>query len=233
MHMLVGITLLFVDPLGLDQCNADDRERLLEMSDLDRPSGDDRILSSCGIARAKLDTSIDTNSRFPGNVFVGEWASFLFFDSDFVFEIEFVRKIKSLIEIERGRCACVCNLDARLDNRDAKESFFLIEETMSDEAYSSVLRGLVAGSGWIYTADRFGCTSDIGQWCIYCERANEIAVVAFQRKVLPSCYSWILEHFKALPFDKVIDPPHSYGFSPRALTQEWHSLMSVEYATRP
>jgi hypothetical protein len=185
----------------------------------------------CARAQTKLG-GIDVTRRFPRNVFVGDWADFFFFDSDWMFDTVFVQIVKSLLEVEHAACACLANLDTP-QNGDRGEGrvFFLTRET-TGETYGSLLKGTGAGNGWIYDIDRFGCTSDVGDWCMYCERNNEIAVVAIRRNVAVGSYVSVLAKCKAMRIDDAIRQNHSYGFSEKALAPQWCSEFLQEYAAR-
>jgi hypothetical protein len=183
--------------------------------------------AACQKALANLSRSLDASRRFPENVFSGKWGGFLFFDSDWIFEGPFVEVAKTLVEIEGGQCACISNLD---EAAGADRSSFFIDQKIAGQDFQSFLQGPRIGDGWIYGVDRFGCISDVGQWCIYCERRNEIAVIAVREsRAVEKCGAAIAQ-FKAMPIDQAIALPLSYGFSERALSAEWRTELLKQYA---
>ena len=50
--------------------------------------------------------------RFPNKVFLRDWAGYYFFDSDHLFDGEFVETAKALIKCEASICICVSDLEA-------------------------------------------------------------------------------------------------------------------------
>lgn len=168
-----------------------------------------------------ISNSIKIGKQFPDNIFSEDWDAFLFFDSDWIFDVNFVEIAKGLLLIENAQCIC-------LNNLDASQSFYF-EEATSATAYKEMLNGPTAGEGWIYGVDRFACVSNKGEWCIYCERRSEIAVIAIKKKELFKKYEIQLARIKALPIDAAIKLPLSYGFSERALSKEWQHELSKQY----
>src|SRR5215813_14202120 len=162
--------------------------------------------------------------RFPTNVFRDSWSSFYFFDSDSIFEPEFVTIVNSLLTTEGGVYACVVNLDQLpLENR---RSVFFVNPDVTTTEYGVFLRGREIEEGWIYGMDRFACISNLRHWCIYCEKANEIAVIALRDKGSLQKLTEALSHLGGLPIAQGISAPPSYGLSARALSLDWrHQLL--------
>jgi len=46
--------------------------------------------------------------------------------------------------------------------------------------YDDQLRDGGPGVGWLYGVDRFACSSDLGEWCIYCEKGNDVGVIGLR-----------------------------------------------------
>jgi len=81
--------------------------------------------------------------------------------------------------------------------------------------------------------ERLGCASDVGEWCMYCEPNNEIAVIAFRQTEAAARYASAMARVHATRFEEAIrEPPLSYGFSERALSREWRDEFLREYAAR-
>jgi hypothetical protein len=52
--------------------------------------------------------------------------------------------------------------------------------TKTDD-YEERLRAGGMANAWLYDiSEDYGCASDVGQWCIYCERQSEVAVIAIK-----------------------------------------------------
>ena len=179
-------------------------------------------------ALANLSASIDVNHRFPMKVFIGEWSGFYFFDSEWIFDAQFIEIARELLKIEGAQCACLVDLDMPTG---LEESSFFIEGTVTSLEFQSFLSGssTAAGVGWVHSVDRFGGTSDGGKWCIYCEKRNEIAVIAIRCNDAQEKYLPALAQFRALPIDQAISRPLSYGFTERALSSDWRDELLKQY----
>ena len=190
---------------------------------MDRPHS-----SAVGKSRAldSLRRAINADRKFPSNVFGGNWSRSLFFDSDWMFGERFVVDVQALLAIEGGHVACVASLDA---TPGGGQSTFVIGKETTGPDFLSFLKGPVAGEGWQHNVGRFGCASDLGQWCIYCEKRSEIAVIAVRGDRAEKMQALAATRFKALPIRQAVSPPLSYGFSERALTPEWRAELVEQY----
>jgi hypothetical protein len=151
-----------------------------------------------------------------------------FFDCDWIFSAEFIDKINLLLQIEGSRCACISNLDETWNGIDQRS--FVIDQHTAEDDYLSVLQGGIGiENGWIYEIGRFGCMTEVGQWCIYCERKSEIAVIGIRKGVSLNKYNPVISQFRALPIEEAIERPLTYGFSPRALSTEWRNELLKQY----
>ena len=185
--------------------------------------------SAGALARANLGVAIDTGRRFPENVFLGDWEAYWFFDSDWIFDEEFVERTKWLLTIEGGECACMADLEAPPARDDSQ---FLIEERITGQDFQLFLKGAGEGKGWVHSVGRFGCISDVGDWCIYCEKRNEIAVIALRSADGPRRYETALAGLNALPIEQALATRLSYGFSERALSPDWRDAYIGNYGAR-
>lgn len=182
----------------------------------------------CASALENLNDAIDATRRFPTNVFVGDWTSYFFFDSDLMFDAEFVKIVKQLFEVEAAACVCLSNLDVKSDAGQAE--FLYLDLQLTPDAYRSMLSGPGPEKGWIYGMDRFACVSEIAEWCIYCEKGNEIAVIAVRKDVPVERYLSVIVQLKAMQIEKALALPLSFGFS--GLSAQWRGELLREYATR-
>ncbi|MEI2422686.1 hypothetical protein V6O07_20580, partial [Arthrospira platensis SPKY2] len=76
-----------------------------------------------------------------------------------------------------------------------------------------MLKGDDVDTGWIHQFDRFGCASDSGRWCIYCERSNEIAVFAVRAATDWTLYKEVMRQLRAEPIEAALQEPLAYGFA--------------------
>ncbi|MBV8460903.1 MAG: hypothetical protein JO009_08445 [Candidatus Eremiobacteraeota bacterium] len=179
-----------------------------------------------------LDAALVPGFRFPLNVFRGQWGGYLFFDGDLIFDAQFVKAVRTLLEIENAECACLRILDPSYDSVGHKwtspEDFFL-NKGISGDNYMSFLRP-VPGVGWLVAMfGRLGCTSDVGSWCIYWERNNEIAVIAVREARKLNQVKAVLEN-NAAPIKQALEEPPSWGLTSRGMPPEWRAKLQQEYA---
>ncbi len=191
----------------------------------DLSSQDARVVA-CTTSRRVIDVA----RRFPENIFVDEWDDYFFFDSDRVFDPTFVVLMQAVLTAERASCACISNLDTVLTRLSPEESSFVFERSTTVAEYLTALKGSPSKLGWIYGVDRFACTSDLGEWCIYCERRNELAVVATKVGITDVVQRKLVDGCKALRVDKAIAQTHIYALSARALSPEWRTALLKNYA---
>jgi hypothetical protein len=185
-------------------------------------------------AAKNLDATIAIDRRLPDNVFQGEWSSYLFFDPDLIFDRGFVEIAKAIMLCEHGTCICLKNLEVALTGNSERASFFLDNRT-SGKAYMGRLSAPIEGSklvGWVHLMDHYGCASDIGSWCIYCERSNEIAVIAIRNEEGLVQLRPALELLQALPIRLAIERPSSYGLSVRGMSANTRAKLIQEYDLR-
>ena len=185
-----------------------------------------KIEEPCFAALNVVRLGIDLTRRFPRNVFTGDWSNFLFFDSDFMFEADYVKRMQTFLKIEGGTCVGLFKVD-----EDVNALFTITAET-SPQTYQFRLSGTGPENGLIYDMGRFACASDTGDWCMYCERSNEIGVIAVRRFAAAERYKRSFEAFQAVPLAAAISAPLSYGFSSEALSAVWRKTLLEEYASR-
>jgi hypothetical protein len=184
----------------------------------------------CQEARENVCAGVKPDCRFPRNIFVGDWSDFFFFDSDWMTQPDFVDHTKALLDVDGAKCACLWKLDSKDPNEP--RFFFVREDTTADE-YRTLLAGKTPGYGWLDAMERLACASDVGEWCMYCEPNNEIAVIAFRHLDVSDRYSSAMARVHATRFEDAIrEPPLSYGFSERALSREWRDEFLREYVAR-
>jgi hypothetical protein len=76
--------------------------------------------------------------------------------------------------------------------------------------------------------DRFSCASDTGQWSFYCEKDNEIAVIAIRENRPKTGFDSIIQQFGAMPIGQAVENPLTYGLS--AGLPEWRATLIKAYA---
>ena len=119
--------------------------------------------------------------HFPKNVFRGIWSNFLFFDADRIFFGNFIWAVKELLLIERSNDACLLNLSRQSGSEFDLAACICLNASTKTDDYEERLRVGGMANAWLYNIDEdYGCASDVGEWCIYCERQREVAVIAIK-----------------------------------------------------
>ena len=178
---------------------------------------------------SNLSRFIMLNRSFPNRVFSPEWTSFLFFDSDWIFDAQFAQRANALIDAENGQCTCISNLDQIKDNVSWERGSIFIDHDVTNETYFSLLRG-----GGLQLAGCTGWTDSValrmqGDGAI-CEKQNEIAVVAVRESEDWRRFDPIVSQLGAVSIRQAIERPLSYGFSRSALSMEWRSELISNYS---
>lgn len=174
---------------------------------------------------------VDVNRSLPDAVFVGVWDRFLFCESDRIFSSEFIRVIKKLFDIERAEVACLLNV-SRSEGRDFESSSaFFMDALISESEYVEWLR-CGGGDGWIFSPDRYICTSDVGTWCVYCEKDNDVAVIGLRSGCDLDLREMAFEDVLAMPIGRVVSGGVNPMFPFDRLTAGWRDALIENYGVR-
>jgi hypothetical protein len=167
--------------------------------------------------------ALNFNKVLPENVFVGSWSCFLFFQSDYIFSPDFMSAATQLLHIEQAKVACLINLDRtkKIESSDIEAIF--VNETTSGEMYDSRLRNGGPASGWLYGVDRFACASNIGEWCIYSEKGNDVAVIGLRDAGGGKKFERPLSLMNAKPIEDLVEGGKLPTFPFDKLTQTWRN----------
>jgi hypothetical protein len=184
------------------------------------------LLELRATAFANAQRVVDSRRRFPKNVFVGRWAHFRFFDSDWMFAPDFVVILRQFLRDEGSACACVLRLDPVVG--EGIERMFFVDGQTTPEAYGEVF--MHESGGWFTDYGRFGCTSNRGEWCFYCERGEGIGVAALRA---PDALTRYASAFALLPtsaIDEAVREPLIYGIG--TMPDSWKLEMPRAYSKR-
>ncbi|PMS11463.1 hypothetical protein C0Z17_15175 [Trinickia caryophylli] len=169
----------------------------------------------------------------PENVFAGAWRTFLFCESDRIFDLGFVSVVIRLLERENSHVACLINLDetdvTRLEEGAAT---IFVDSSVTGIRYMGALEDRGAAGGWLYTVNRYICSSDIGEWCIYCEKDNDIAVVGLRDVGGVRGFEQPLKKLGAKPIEELIDGGASPLFPFDHLIPSWREGLLKNYGDR-
>lgn len=181
------------------------------------------------LAFKNLSRTLDRGWGFPNQVFKGRWSVFLFFESDRAFDPEFSDILNDILIIEGGSVACLLNIDkTNLFEFESISSIF-IDRTTTRNSYGLALEGDGPESGWIYLMDKYICMSDIGDWCFYCEKSNDIAVMALREVEYVSRFQRPLSSLLAKPIEELLDGGRSPLFPFDHLVPAWRKVLLENY----
>ncbi len=185
-------------------------------------------LRSAAIANAL--GSINTDKSFPDNVFADTWDSFLFFESDALFDPAFIGLKDFLLAEGEASVIALVNLTDILASADASSSVFFFDHSTIAAKYNAKL--VESSPSWLVLVDRYVRVSDKGKWCIYCEKQEDIAVIAFQESVPVATRFRVAEFLKR---SSSPSPHESYGnvgdlFGFSKLLPVWRSQLIFQYS---
>lgn len=173
--------------------------------------------------------AIDVNKEFPDFVFSEDWHVFRFFQSDYIFSSDFVNIVKKLILIETSKVACLVNLDYSEQTLNDTASVIYLNNSSDPIVYNSKLRGGGPTDGWLYGVDRYVCSTDFGRWCIYSEKANDIAVIGFKSHGSILEFDVPLNQISAKPLSNLIEGGRAPVPPFNILTLEWKKRLTDNY----
>jgi hypothetical protein len=183
--------------------------------------------AGCKKAFANVIAALRPGVRFPQNVFNASWSNFLFFDADQLFFGNFIWVVKELLRIERAHSGCLVNLSRTSANFDEAACMCLDAATRGDD-YEARLRAGSVVNAWLYDiGDDYGCASESGEWCIYCERQSEVAVIAIKQTELMKSIHVPLRMLGARSAENLWTPKPTAPVSKAG--EQWRSRLAEQY----
>jgi hypothetical protein len=173
--------------------------------------------------------SIDCERRLPAHVFRGEWKWFLFFESDRIFTSEFFEIVNGLLLAEKAQVSCLLNIDEAAEFGLKNDAVFFINDKIGIKMFDDKLGLGGPAKGWIYGVDRYACASNIGEWCIYCEKNNDVAVVGLRDIDCVRKFDFFLKKLWAKPIDDLVDGGAFPLFPFNQLVPEWRKILIQNY----
>ncbi|MGF6604818.1 hypothetical protein P3T23_009574 [Paraburkholderia sp. GAS448] len=173
--------------------------------------------------------SLDFDKLLPERVFIGEWTHFLFFESDRIFESGFMDAMCQLLRLEHAKVACLLNVDKTEVFELENVAALFLDEAVFGKEYGDELRAGGPADAWLYRVDRYACASDVGEWCIYCEKSNDIAVVGLRSADGIKKFEAPLQHLWARPIEDLMDGGCSPLFPFDHLVPAWREGLVSNY----
>lgn len=184
--------------------------------------------SSCGECWEKVMQGLNLQIRLPENVFTSRWKRYRFFQSDWMFGDEFVEAVRLLLCVDGYALACLVNLD-RASPSERESASICIDIHLSGQRYIDKLKGNGPEVGWLYDMERYGCTSGGDSWFVYCEKNNDIGIVALNEDLRRLEVSRALSLLRAGPLTTVIKGPDAASFPFAALTPQWAEALAANF----
>ena len=181
-------------------------------------------------ALSNVAISINLGKYFPDQIFIGAWDQFLFFSSDQMFSPDFMDVLHKLIREEEADSICLLNI-SNYGNSDLEKSsaLYLYGYQSHEEYYQALQLGGVA-NGWLYGVDRYGCASNKGEWCIYCEKENDIAVIALKYRIGLSKFNKSLSQLNAKFIESLLNETKENSFPFDRLVPSWRTSLLRSYS---
>lgn len=124
-----------------------------------------------------METKIDTHKRLPDQLFKGHSLKYLFFDVDIVFNeifFEILNKILNRSEFEK---LYILRVDYVSIDPHGNDYCMFFGSLNSGNDYESFLMRDLHPSAWFFSFGRYFVSSLESEWCIYCERNNDFAIL--------------------------------------------------------
>jgi hypothetical protein len=109
-------------------------------------------------------------------------------------------------------------------------AIFLEAQTTGVDFDTQLRRGEPA-TGWLFSMDRYGCSSDGGSWSIYCEKDNDVAVIALRADGAAEQFASPLRRLHAEAIDILVRRESSAPFPFSNLTPKWRDRLREEYGS--
>jgi len=154
----------------------------------------------------------------------------MFFQPQWLFDAPGIEATKILMSAENASACCILNLSTSSPiTFEAADSFFIEANTEAAEYTSRVFAS--GADAWIVNAGRFVCSSDLGNWVIYCEKAEDVALIAIRDKRLLPIFEPALEELRAASLDDYINRPDNGPFPAIPLVEAWKTEILKNYST--
>ena len=177
-------------------------------------------------------SSLDVTKSFPDQVFKGDDFEFRFFESDQMFAPSFVDVVMQLLSIEKAKSSCLLNLSRTEILTYSEAVAIFLEFGITGADYNARLQRGGPAESWFASMDHYACASDVGNWIMYCERNNDVAVVALRGRSAADRFSGPLRKVHAEAIDVLIHQGSAALIPFCDLVPSWRNGLSSHYGTR-
>ncbi len=167
--------------------------------------------------------------RFPTQVFSRDWADYLFFEPSILFEAGFIQVKGLLLRHEDSYVIAMINLGNGSAEIQAEMRAIYLERNTTPEEYISELMGDGSPMNWLFLMDRYVLASEKGHWSIYCEKENDVAVLAVDEYISAFTCSQLAKTLGARSIGAASVPSRDKLFDFQKLIPEWKTALAAEY----
>ena len=189
----------------------------------------DLINKARAVAFGQVVSSLAHMMSLPSQVFKGCFSEFMFFESDRMFAPSFADVVRELLSTEGTTSCCLVNLSRTHTMAYSQAAAIFLDAQMTGVEYDVQLRSGGPATGWLFSIDRYGCASDGGSWSIYCEKDNDMAVVALRGQSAVERFSSPLRELHAETIDILIRQGSAGPFPFSSLTPRWRDELGRQY----
>ena len=184
----------------------------------------------CDSAITNALSSIRKEAHLPNQIFTQAWDEYLFFESYMMFDAIFIETKNIILNEEEYSKIAVINLGNLPNDSDREPRSICLDKETTFPEYISILKGDGSPLNWMFLMDRYVCASNKGNWCIYCEKENDIAVLA-TRHAFPASVLLNLRNLLKANSIKTIDNSkmdHKF-FDFNKLVSSWKAALVANY----
>jgi hypothetical protein len=143
----------------------------------------------------------------------------------------FIEATNLLLVEEKASVIALINLGGfTLIESDNPPAIFIERDTEAKK-YISDLENNGSPIGWRFLMDRYVCASDRGNWSIYCEKEEDVAVFAFREGLSQSVIFQVegLLKAKSVRFSSTTGDSKLFDFG--KLIPDWRATLLTEHTT--
>jgi hypothetical protein len=182
----------------------------------------------CRTAFGQIADGVDIRRLLPDQVFIGAWEQFRFVPTGNIFAPTFVAIVGELLRAEGAQACCLANIGRMPSLKYEAGAVLCIDESVSGAQYMAALQGDGPATGWLFQMDRYACASEMGGWCLYCEKENDVGVVGLRsgagERFAAALHGLGARRIESLLNDKATSPPPF-----NRLVPEWERGLREHY----
>lgn len=176
--------------------------------------------------------SIKEDKWFPERVLAGDWEDYLFFQPFMMFVPGFIDVTKLLLTEETASVIALINLGNVIPTNYENPPVIFIEKSTGAREYISELEGKGVPLSWRVLMDRYVCASDKGNWCLYCEKENDVGVFGCRKGFSQPLCLRIERLLKAKSIRSASDIGDTQRFDFGKLLPAWKKTLIVEHQVK-